>query len=61
MFSDPFILFHTSFRERREDGVFRALLKLCYGLEERLLNASAEEVELIADLVGGVLGFIAMY
>jgi hypothetical protein len=38
-------------RERCEARVFQALLKLCHGLEEQLLNASTEEVELIADLV----------
>lgn len=38
-------------REKREHDVFLQLLKLCYGLEQRLLDASSEEVELIADLV----------
>lgn len=51
----PYIFLHTlahsCSREQQEDKVFHALLKLCYGLEERLLNASPEEVELIADLV----------
>jgi hypothetical protein len=42
-------------RERREDRVFRELLKLCHGLEERLFSSSAEEVELIADLVSVML------
>jgi hypothetical protein len=42
---------HTCLRERCEDRVFQALLKLCHGLEEQLSNASTEEVELIADLV----------
>ena len=41
-------------RERCEARVFQALLKLCHGLEEQLLNASTEEVELIADLVRAV-------
>jgi hypothetical protein len=38
-------------RERREDKIFHELLKLCHGLDERLSNSSAEEVELMADLV----------
>ena len=38
-------------REHQEEQVFRDLLKFCYGPEERLSHSSAEEVELIADLV----------
>ena len=41
----------TASRERREDRVFHELLKLCYGLDENLSNSSAEEVELMADLM----------
>ncbi|RDB14672.1 hypothetical protein Hypma_016576 [Hypsizygus marmoreus] len=37
--------------ERREEKVFQALLKLSRGLEERLLESTEEEVELIADLI----------
>jgi hypothetical protein len=45
-------------RERREDKVFRELLKMGLGLRERLLEApSADEVELVADLVRGALNF----
>jgi hypothetical protein len=44
-------LSHYCIREQREDKVSRALLKLCYGLKERFLDASAEEVKLIADIV----------
>jgi hypothetical protein len=38
-------------RERQEDRIFRALLKLCHGLEDRLADAEPEEVQLIGDLV----------
>ncbi|RDB29854.1 hypothetical protein Hypma_014050, partial [Hypsizygus marmoreus] len=38
-------------KERHEEKVFQALLKLCRGLEDRLLGSSEEEVELIADLI----------
>lgn len=38
-------------REHREDSIFQDLLKMCHGLEERLLASSPEEIELIADLV----------
>jgi hypothetical protein len=48
------ILFYGRSREQREEKIFHALLKLCFGLEERLLNASPEEVELVADLVSVV-------
>jgi hypothetical protein len=44
-------LSHYCIREQHEDKVSRALLKLCYGLKERFLDASAEEVKLIADIV----------
>lgn len=37
--------------ERREDSVFKDLLKMCLGLKDRLLASSPEEIELIADLV----------
>ncbi|RDB27585.1 hypothetical protein Hypma_003884 [Hypsizygus marmoreus] len=37
--------------ERCEARVFQALLKLCRGLEDRLLDSSEEEVGLIADLI----------
>jgi hypothetical protein len=38
-------------RECREHHVFMELLKLCPDLEERLVNASEEESELLTDLV----------
>jgi hypothetical protein len=38
-------------REQQEDRIFRALLKLCHGLEDRLADAEPEEVQLIGDLV----------
>jgi hypothetical protein len=38
-------------RERREESIFRDLLRLCHGLEERLVNASIEEVGMMADMV----------
>jgi hypothetical protein len=38
-------------REIRERLLFMELMKLCPGLEERILASSEEEVELIADLV----------
>lgn len=38
-------------RERQEDNVFRELLKMCHGLEDRLLDGSNEDVTNIADLV----------
>jgi hypothetical protein len=46
------ILFHaiSTLRERQEDQIFRALLKLCHGLEDRLADAEPEEVQLIGDL-----------
>jgi hypothetical protein len=37
--------------ERREEALFTLLLKICTGLKDRLLEASDEEVGLIADLV----------
>lgn len=40
-----------SIRERQEDDVFRKLLRMCHGLEERLLDGSDGEVALIADWV----------
>ena len=39
------------YRERREHRVFQELLKSVPGLEERLLQGSEEEVDIIADLV----------
>jgi len=44
---------HTTFplRERQEARIFQELLKLCYGLEDRLADAEPEEVQLIGDLV----------
>lgn len=45
------ILFHAILlRERQEDQIFCALLKLCHGLEDRLADAELEEVQLIGDL-----------
>jgi hypothetical protein len=38
-------------RELREHRIFLELLKICPDLEEKLLSGSAEEVELLADLV----------
>lgn len=37
--------------ECREDVVFKNLLKMCHGLEDRLLASSPEEIEQIGDLV----------
>lgn len=44
---------HTTFplREQQEAHIFQELLKLCYGLEDRLADAEPEEVQLIGDLV----------
>lgn len=39
------------FRERREDEVFKKLLKLCSGLEDQLVDGSSDDVASIADLV----------
>ena len=38
-------------RERREYCVYRLLLQMVPGLEERLLNGSEEEILHVADLV----------
>ena len=38
-------------RERREHRVFKELLQMVPGLEERLLQSSEEEARLVADLV----------
>jgi hypothetical protein len=38
-------------RERREHQVFRKLLNLVPGLEERLMEGSEEETRMVADLV----------
>jgi hypothetical protein len=38
-------------REWQEACIFQELLKLCYGLEDRLADAEPEEVQLIGDLV----------
>ena len=38
-------------RERREQSVFQDLLHLCHGFEEKLVNASIEEVGMMADMV----------
>jgi hypothetical protein len=38
-------------RERREQSIFQDLLHLCHGFEERLVNASIEEVGMMADMV----------
>jgi hypothetical protein len=46
-----FISFTILCREVREFAVFKALLKQCPGLQERLLNSHDEEIELVADLV----------
>jgi hypothetical protein len=40
-----------NFRERREHRVFRTLLNMVPGLEERLVQGTEEEVRMIADLV----------
>jgi hypothetical protein len=37
--------------ERREQDLFSELLRMCPGLRERLLEASEDEVALMADLV----------
>jgi hypothetical protein len=39
------------FSERREEKIFSDMLNICPGLLDRLLAASEEEVEFIADLV----------
>jgi hypothetical protein len=46
-------ILHTTLilRERQEDRIFRSLLKLCHGLEDRLADAEPEEVQMIGDLV----------
>lgn len=41
----------TDIRERQEDSVFRTLLRMCHGLEDRLLDGSDDVVTDIADLV----------
>lgn len=41
-------------RERREHDVFLQLCKGCLGLRERISESSAEEIELVADLVSCV-------
>jgi hypothetical protein len=38
-------------RERREDRIFHNLLHLCHGLEDRLADATPEDLETIADQV----------
>jgi hypothetical protein len=38
-------------REKREHDVFKSLLRLIPGLEQRLMEASEEEIEMIAELV----------
>jgi hypothetical protein len=43
------------YREQREYRVYRSLLNMIPGLEERLVNSSDEETRMIADLVGGVI------
>jgi hypothetical protein len=43
------VLVHQS--EEKEHCVFRALLRIIPGLENRLLESSDEEVRLVADLV----------
>jgi hypothetical protein len=47
-------LSHCCIREYHEDMVSCALLKLCYALDEHFLDASAEEVKLIANIVSFV-------
>ena len=37
--------------DAHEESVFQELLKICDGLQEKLLASSEEEVELVADLV----------
>ena len=45
------------FRERREHRVFQELLKSVPGLEERLMEGSEEEVDIVAELVSfGTIG-----
>src|SRR5277367_3479819 len=44
------VLIWLQFREIREHFVFTTLLK-SFGLEERLMKSSAEEIEIIADFV----------
>jgi hypothetical protein len=48
-------------REIREHLIFMELLKLCPDLEERLLNSSEEEVEILAELVSSSLSFYTLW
>jgi hypothetical protein len=41
--------------ERRERFLFTELLRMCPGLEERILGTSEDEIELIANLVSSTL------
>jgi hypothetical protein len=41
----------VAFRQRREHRVFRALLRMVLGLEERFLEGSVDEAVIIAELV----------
>jgi hypothetical protein len=47
-------------RELREQLVFKALLKMCPGLEERLLKSSEEELDFISDLVRELLSVLPL-
>lgn len=46
-------LFVIYFRERQEDKIFRELLRMCHGLEDRLLESSDGDLAHICDLVSG--------
>jgi hypothetical protein len=45
------------FRQKREHGVYKQLMGMIPGLEERLVNGSEEETLHIADLVRHFLCF----
>jgi hypothetical protein len=45
------------FRQKREHGVYKQLMSMIPGLEERLFNGSEEETLHIADLVRHSLRF----
>jgi len=48
-------------RERREHRIFNLLIQMIPGLQERLMDASAEEVVHIGDLVSDNRRFLDLY
>ena len=48
-------------RERREYLVYRSLLNMVPGLEERLVNSSDEETRIVADLVRWIFSCVALW